>query len=69
VDKGVTTVALKVPVLEVVIVLGDVDCVVPSYLILILDDPANPDPDTVSVVPPMPLTGLSTVEGVTVNVD
>ena len=61
-------VALNEPPGEVVIVLGDVGWVVPSYLILILDVPAKPVPTTVTVPPPTPLLGLCAMEGVTVKV-
>ena len=68
VDWGAMKVAVKDPVLDVVIALGEVDCVAPSYLMVMLDDPAKPVPDAVMVVPPIPLVGLSTSEGITVKV-
>ena len=67
-DSGIVKVALNEPPLEVVIVLGDVGWVVPSYLMLILDDPAKPVPTTVTVAPPTPLLELSAMEGVTVKI-
>ena len=61
-------IALNEPPVEVVIVLGDVGWVVPSYLMLILDVPAKPVPTTVTVAPPTPLLGLSAMEGVATKV-
>ncbi len=60
--------ALKVPMLDVVRVIGEVGSVVPSYLMLMVDVPPNPAPMTVKVVPPTPVPGLRVIEGVSVKV-
>ncbi len=60
--------ALNEPTLLVVIVVGVVGCVVPSYLMVMVDDPAKPVPDAVTTVPPTPFAGLSVMDGATVKV-
>ena len=50
-----------------VTVLGLVGCVAPSYLIVIVDNAAKPVPDTVIVVPPMPLVMLRLIDGIVVK--
>ena len=60
--------ALKLPSEDVVIVIGSVGWVVPSYLTLMVDAPANPVPCTVMVVPPTPLAGLIEIVGISVKV-
>ncbi len=60
--------ALNEPTLLVVTVVGVVGCVVPSYLMVMVDDPAKPVPDTVTTVPPTPFAGLSAMDGVTLKV-
>ncbi len=61
-------VALNEPTLEDVIVVGVVGCVVPSYLMVIVDEGAKPVPVTVTTVPPMPFAGLSAMDAATVKV-
>ncbi len=61
-------VAVKEPRLEVVIVVGEVGCVVPSYLIVTVEDAPNPVPVTLTLVPPTPFAGFRAIEGVTVKV-
>jgi len=60
-------VAENEPTLDVLIVVGEVGCVVPSYLIVMVEEAAKPVPDTVTVVPPTPFAGLRLIEGVTVK--
>ena len=60
--------ALNEPTLLVVVVVGVVGCVVPSYLMVMVDDPAKPVPDAVTTVPPTPFAGLSVMDGATVKV-
>jgi hypothetical protein len=42
--------------------------ITPSYITVAVTLPANPDPDTVSVEPTLPLVGLRTIEATTENV-
>jgi hypothetical protein len=63
---GTVNVALKDPMLLLVIVEGDVGCVAPSYLMVMVEEAAKPDPDTVTVVPPIPFAGLRVIDGLTV---
>lgn len=58
----------KEPTLDEVIVVGIVGWTVPSYLIEMLDEAANPVPDTVTVVPPTPVVGERVMDGMTVKV-
>ena len=63
-DPGEAAGAVKVAVNvageveDVVTLAGDVATGIVSYLIVIVEDGANPDPDTVTVVPGKPLVGL-----------
>ncbi len=59
--------ALKDPVLEVVTVVGVVGCVVPSYLMVMVEELPKPVPDTVTLVPAVPLVGLRAIDGITVK--
>ncbi len=61
-------VALNVPVAVDVMVEGEVVCVVPSYLMVMVCDAAKPVPDTVIVPPTIPLDGFKTMEAETLNV-
>ncbi len=61
-------VALNEPTVEVATVEGDVVCVTPSYFIVIVDEPAKPVPDTVTVEPTIPLVGFNVIEELTVKV-
>jgi hypothetical protein len=47
---------------------GVVALITPSYITVAVTLPANPDPDTVSVEPTLPLVGLRTIEATTENV-
>ncbi len=58
VEPGIVNAALKEPAVELVIVTGEVESVVPSYLIVIVEVAAKPVPDAVTVVPTVPLVGL-----------
>ena len=60
-------VAVNEPETEVVTAEGDVVCSVPSYLMVIVEEPAKPVPDTATVEPTIPLVGLSVTEGLTVK--
>ncbi len=40
----------------------------PSYFTVIVDEPAKPVPDTVTVEPTIPLVGLNVIEALTVKV-
>ena len=53
--------------MEEATVVGEVVWVVPSYLIVIVDEAANPVPDTVTVVPVGPPVGDRVIEEVTEN--
>ena len=60
--------ALNEPTLDDVMELGDVGRIVPSYLMEMLEAPAKPVPDTVTLVLPMPLEGVTVMDGITVKV-
>ncbi len=60
-------VAMNEPEAEVVTAEGDVVCSVPSYFMVIVEEPAKPVPDTVTVEPTIPLVGLNVIEAVTVK--
>jgi len=64
---GTLKLALNEPSLVVVMEVGVVGWAVPSYLMVMVDDPAKPVPETVTLVPVMPLTGLRTTDGWTVK--
>ena len=53
--------------MEEATVVGEVVWVVPSYLIVIVDEAANPVPDTVTVVAVGPPVGDRVIEEVTEN--
>ncbi len=55
------------PVLLLVTVTGEVVCVTPSYFMVIVEEPAKPVPDTVTVEPTIPLVGFNVIEAVTVK--
>jgi hypothetical protein len=57
--------AENVPVDEVVTAEGDVACPVPSYVIVIVDEAAKPEPDRLTLEPASPVVGLGVMEGVT----
>ncbi len=67
-EAGNVNVVENEPVIELVIVVGDVACVTPSYFIVIVEDAAKPVPDTVTVEPTIPLVGLNVIEELTVKV-
>ncbi len=60
-------VALNEPTVEVATVAGEVVCVTPSYFMVIVDEPAKPVPDTVTVEPTIPLVGFNVIEALTVK--
>jgi hypothetical protein len=66
---GTVKVAEKVDGEEVVLVIvaGDVVCTTPSYLMVIVELGAKPEPVTVTTVPGVPLVGLRTIPMVTPN--
>jgi len=64
---GTLNVAVNEPVLFEVTVDGDVDCAMPLYVIVIVEDGAKFDPDTVTVVPTIPLVGKMVIVGVRVK--
>jgi hypothetical protein len=66
---GTAKVAEKVDGEEVVLVIvaGDVVCTTPSYLMVIVELGAKPEPVTVTTVPGVPLAGLRTIPMVTPN--
>ncbi len=68
VEVGTANVALKEPIVEEATVVGEVVCVTPSYLIVMVDEAAKPVPDTVTVVAVGPDVGLRVIEAVTENV-
>ncbi len=59
--------ALNEPTLEDVTVVGVVDCVIPSYLMMMVEEAAKPVPDTVTVPPTMPLDGFKLIAALMVN--
>jgi hypothetical protein len=62
---GTAKLAENVPVDEVVTAEGDVACPVPSYVIVIVDEAAKPEPVTMTDEPVAPLVGFSLIEAVT----
>jgi len=68
VEAGTVKVALKDPSEFVVTVVGFVTCVIPSYLIVIVEEAANPVPVTVTLVPILPVVGLSVMKATMLNV-
>jgi hypothetical protein len=66
---GAVNVAVKVAgeEEELVTVAGEVVTGAPSYLIVIVELGANPDPDTVTMVPGVPVVGLRIIPIVTPN--
>jgi len=67
VEIGIENVALKEPIVEEATVVGEVVWVVPSNFIVIVDEAANPVPDTVTVVPVGPPVGDRVIDEVTEN--
>jgi hypothetical protein len=67
-DAGMVNVALKDPSELVVTVAGVVVWVVPSYLMVIVEEAEKPLPVTVTVVPTLPVEGLSVIEATMLNV-
>ena len=61
-------VALNEPTVDVVTVVGDVVCVSPSNLMVMVEEAAKPVPDTVTVPPTIPLVGFRLIEALTVYV-
>jgi len=61
-------VALNEPTVDVVTVVGEVVCVTPSYLMVMVEDAAKPVPDTVTVPPTIPVVGFRLIEALTVYV-
>ncbi len=61
-------VAINDPVVDVVTVVGEVVTVVPSYLIVMVDEAANPLPVTVTLDPVMLLVGLILMDALIVKV-
>jgi len=61
-------VAVNDPVVDVVTVVGEVVTVVPSYLIVMVDEAANPLPVTVTLDPVMLLVGLILMDALIVKV-
>ncbi len=68
VEAGTVNVALNDPAEEDVTVVGVVDCVTPSYFTVIMDEPAKPVPETVTVEPTMPLVGFRLIEALIVKI-
>ena len=66
-EAGTVKDAENKPVLEVATVAGEVACVTPSYFTVIVEEPAKPVPDTVTVEPTIPLVGFNVTEAVTVK--
>ena len=61
VEAGTVNEALNEPVGVVEIDTGEVVRVVPSYLMVIVEDPAKPVPETVTVEPMMPFDELRVI--------
>ena len=59
--------ALKDPIVEEATVVGEVVTIVPSYLMVIVEEAAKPVPDTVIVVPTAPPVGLRVIDALTEN--
>ncbi len=66
-EAGTVKDAESEPVLEVATVAGEVVCVTPSYFMVIVEEPAKPVPDTVTVEPTIPLVGFNVIEALTVK--
>jgi len=66
-DGGTVKVQVKVPEELLVTVDGEVICVAPSYLTVIVLEAAKLVPETVTVAPMLPLVGLRVTFGVSVN--
>ena len=60
--------AAKEPVAKVVTVGGEVVTIVPSYLMVIVEEAANPLPVTLTLEPMMLLVGLALIDALTVYV-
>ena len=60
--------AVKEPVADVVTVVGEVITVVPSNLMVIVEEAANPLPVTLTLEPTMLLVGLALIDALTVKV-
>ena len=67
-DEGTANVAVKEPVAEVVTVVGEVETIVPSYLMVIVEEAANPLPVTLTLEPVMLLVGLALIDALTMKV-
>ncbi len=67
-ETGTVMVAVNDPVVDVVTVVGEVVTVVPSYLIVMVDEAANPLPVTVTLDPVMLLVGLILMDALIVKV-
>jgi len=67
IDSEATKVALNDPVVDVATVLGEVARVVPSYVMVTVEDASKPVPVTVMIVPTAPLDGLSVIDAPTVK--
>lgn len=46
---------------------GEVACAAPSYLTVIVEEAAKPEPETVTVEPTLPLVGFRAMADVTMN--
>src|SRR6266571_7105376 len=68
VEAGIVKVALNAPAVDVVTVAGEVVTVVPSYLMVMVEEAAKPVPVTVMVAPTLPLAGLSVMEEIMLKV-
>jgi len=68
VEAGIVKVALNAPAVDVVTVVGEVVTVVPSYLMVMVEEAAKPVPVTVMVAPTLPLAGLSVMEEIMLKV-
>jgi len=68
VEAGIVNVALNAPAVDVVTVAGEVVTVVPSYLMVMVEEAAKPVPVTVMVAPTLPLAGLSVMEEIMLKV-
>src|SRR6266581_2002517 len=65
VETGTANVALNEPMVEEATVVGEVVCVAPSYLMVMVEEAGKPVPVIVTVVPTLPAEGLSVMETVT----
>ena len=59
---------MKEPVAVVVTVVGEVVTIVPSYLMVIVEEEANPLPVTLTLEPVMLLVGLALIDALTEKV-